>query len=177
MSPAPWECPDCYTANLSRAATCEVCGYERHKLSSGRAAQPVDLRCVWTTRGARCSMPGTIGTTSPHCTWHSFDPRGADNVEEFERWVAQLRDAKYCAVWTHTAPVDLWRAVRGEAALPPDAVACLASSCPYRPAPPVASDWRRAITLATANARARRGAPGDPEPVSAIIPPVPEAAP
>ena len=160
------ECPDCELAFT--ADTCPRCGW------APPGASKSDGRCTWEVLAGRCYLPGTIGSKAALCTWHSHDPRHA-TLDEFEQWLQVLLDGKYCAVWTHYRAGDLWRAVRGEAELPAP-VACLASSCPYRPTPPVVTDWRRAIALAGAHAlAARRGAPREPEPLAAIIPP--EAAP
>jgi hypothetical protein len=151
------ECPDCEARFTGNA--CPTCGW-----TPPSGASKADWRCTWEVLAGRCYLPGTIGTKAALCTWHSHDPRHA-TLDEFERWQLTLLDGKYCAVWTHYRAGDLWRAVRGEAPLPAP-VACLASGCPHRPTPPTDVDWRRAITLATANARPRRN---EPEPVSAII--------
>jgi hypothetical protein len=133
-----WPCPGCATENADRARTCEVCGAARPGRAPAGDKPAPDWRCTWLTRGHRCQLPGSIGTSSPRCTWHSFagdQPHLAGNLEEFDRWVATLRTGRTCSPWTHYPVAVLWDWLHGES-YPTDPTACWSPRCPH--ADPVA---------------------------------------
>ena len=137
---ALWTCP-CGALNKSGDTQCEACARPRAGEGPAQAQQPTsDMRCGWLEGMRRCYLAAGIGAKAARCTWHSHVAdrvRLADDYEEFERWATQLRDARYCCDWTHDPPEDLWRAVHGEAALPPYPKPCKSEGCQYAEFPEV----------------------------------------
>lgn len=88
------------------------------------AFEPVEWRCIWTTHGRRCFLPGTISPdigekARKYCHWHYVnlnDPRNVEDFEEFERWQAMW--ARYCSLENHYTNATLWDAIQGKAHLP-----------------------------------------------------------
>ena len=117
-----------------------------------------DAQCArGKTFGPRCpfaagGFPNTAGASPGYCTWHSEvlrDPR-VDVFDEFARFCAKLRGPddfevleavtaaprrliapRYCTLWTHYMPGELWDAMHGVTTTLPAPRACRSPSCPY----------------------------------------------
>ena len=117
-----------------------------------------DARCAHgKTFGPRCPFsasffPNTAGAAPGYCTWHSEvlrDPR-INVFEEFARFCAKLRGPddfevlevltasprrlippRYCTLWTHWTPGELWDAMQTGRNDLPAPRACHSPSCPY----------------------------------------------
>ena len=115
-----------------------------------------DAQCAHgKTVGPRCPFRASsfeVGAASGYCTWHREvlrEPR-VNVFEEFARFCAKLKGpddfevlellaergrllpSRYCTLWTHYTPGELWDAMQAGKNDLPAPRPCFSPSCPYQ---------------------------------------------
>lgn len=155
MAEPGFECPECGT-KLSSKARCMMCGWKRGA-SAEPKGDPDRAQCRFLSVSSwRCPLAASWfpngGEHAGACSWHSEvmkNPR-LDTFEEFERWCEYMTASRYCTIWSHHRPGDLYDYMAGKIMRAPTPYPCDLLGCPYRvvdESPEAIATIRKRITL------------------------------